>query len=213
MVSDTGLVKKEDSNKILSQSNDKDGYKCVRLNTDKSYSVRVHRLVAMAFLENPDNLPVVNHKNEIKYDNRVENLEWCTVRYNARYSCCRPVLQLDLDGNVICEFECGRDASEMLGIAASHIQDCCANKPHHKTYKGYQWVYKDEYDPNKDYKIQVPMPNRGRKVAQCDLDWNVIEVFNSCSEAARQTGVNKTCISDCCRKPTWTSHGYHWKYI
>ena len=45
----------------------------------------VHRLVAQAFIPNPNNLPCINHKNEIPYDNRVDNLEWCTVLYNNTY--------------------------------------------------------------------------------------------------------------------------------
>ena len=62
------------------------GYRCVMLTENgvqKRYSV--HRLVAEAFIPNPDNFPCVNHKNEVKNDNRVENLEWCDVKYNNSY--------------------------------------------------------------------------------------------------------------------------------
>ena len=74
------------ASKIIRESFDKDGYKIAHLHKDgKSTSVRVHRLVAEAFIPNPDNLPDVNHKNEDKIDNRVENLEWCTREYNVNY--------------------------------------------------------------------------------------------------------------------------------
>ena len=72
--------------KILKQGTRKDGYKNTALSKDgklKTYSV--HRLVAAAFLDNPNNYPCVNHKDEQKYNNYVENLEWCTSKYNCNY--------------------------------------------------------------------------------------------------------------------------------
>lgn len=63
-----------------------DGYRCLTLYLDKKkYHKRICRLVAETFISNPNNLPVVNHKNSIRSDDRVENLEWCTVAYNAEH--------------------------------------------------------------------------------------------------------------------------------
>lgn len=74
------------ASKIVKVYLDKDGYKLAHLYKEgKSVTFRVHRLVAEAFIPNPDNLPDVNHKNEDKSDNRVENLEWCTRAYNVNY--------------------------------------------------------------------------------------------------------------------------------
>lgn len=73
--------------KILNIRATRGGYSLANLNKDgkqKSYSV--HRLVAEAFLPNPENLPQVNHKDENKANNAVENLEWCTCQYNTQYS-------------------------------------------------------------------------------------------------------------------------------
>ena len=73
--------------KELSQHKHTNGYMMVNLTKDgKCKSVRVHRLVAEAFLPNENNLPVVNHKDENRTNNRVENLEWCTQRYNFMYN-------------------------------------------------------------------------------------------------------------------------------
>ena len=68
----------------IAQQTDRKGYKRVGLSNRKSY--RVHRLVARAYIPNPHGYEQVNHKNEIKDDNRVENLEWCTNDYNKKYS-------------------------------------------------------------------------------------------------------------------------------
>lgn len=72
--------------KILSLQDDRQGYKYVNLyKNSKPHTIKVHRLVAIHFIENPDNKPCVNHKDENKANNRVENLEWCTVAYNNCY--------------------------------------------------------------------------------------------------------------------------------
>ena len=86
-VSNTGKIFSVVTNRELSVIQKKDGYTCISL-CDKDHNkkqYRIHQLVAKAFIPNPNNLPMINHKNEIKNDNRVENLEWCTAQYNTSY--------------------------------------------------------------------------------------------------------------------------------
>ena len=72
--------------KVLSPGKDKDGYLSVVLSCNgKLHLKKIHRLVAEAFIPNPDNLPQVNHKDEDKTNNRVDNLEWCNRKYNCNY--------------------------------------------------------------------------------------------------------------------------------
>lgn len=89
-VSDTGLVKTfkgRNPGAIKSQNNHHQGYKRLQLCVDDiKIGVTVHRLVAAAFIENPEKLKYVNHKNGIKHDNRVENLEWCSSGDNQRHA-------------------------------------------------------------------------------------------------------------------------------
>jgi hypothetical protein len=72
--------------KILKQHFDKDGYVKVYLcKNSKVKFLSVHRLIAQAFIPNPDELPQINHKDENKANNKIENLEWCTCKYNINY--------------------------------------------------------------------------------------------------------------------------------
>ena len=85
-VSNLGRIRNSRTNYILRCFNHRQGYKLVSLCKDKKQkSYLVHRIVAMAFLENPYSLPEVNHKDEIKQNNNVSNLEWCDRLYNANY--------------------------------------------------------------------------------------------------------------------------------
>lgn len=126
------------------------GYKKAKLrngdSTSKMFSV--HRLVAQAFIPNPQNLPQVNHKDENKFNNNVENLEWCTAKYNTNYgtgvercskSRFKKVAQCSLDGKLIMEWGSIKEIVETLGISYSRISQACNGKT--KTSNGYIWKF------------------------------------------------------------------------
>lgn len=142
-VSNLGNVRQT---RILKQWNHDKGYLCVNIKGKHKY---VHRLVAQAFLDNPNNLPAVNHKDEVKNNNKVSNLEWISIKDNNCYGTVLkrrsktrslPVLQISLDGEVVKEWESAREIQRVLGISNVCINQCCLGKI--KKSHGYYWRYK-----------------------------------------------------------------------
>ena len=142
--------------KIVLPYLDRNGYERICLSMqgkDKHY--RIHQLVAKAFIPNPNNYPQINHIDEDKTNNRVDNLEWCTQAYNNKYGtrgqrigitnhngkgAKRSVLQYDLDGNFIRRWKSMQDAADnLLGVSVPKICACCrGNRTHHR---GFIWKY------------------------------------------------------------------------
>ena len=139
-VSNLGRVRRD--GRILKPSKNKKGYLLVSLfKNGTKKNARIHRLVAQSFIPNPQNLPQINHKDEDKTNNAVENLEWCDSKYNNNYSLSKPVLQYSKEGNFIKEWPSMMKVERELGIHNSSISMCCLEKL--KSAGGFIWKYKN----------------------------------------------------------------------
>ena len=161
-ISNFGNVRNGTKNLKTSHSR---GYPTVTLcNNCYRKTVRVHRLVAMAFVENRFNLPCINHKDGNKENNNFNNLEWCTQKQNMQHawdnklitftvtmrkSVTRTILKESVkqrqkvkclkDGVVIAVYESACEAARQIKGSQPHISDCCNGK--RNTHKGYVWKW------------------------------------------------------------------------
>lgn len=156
MIGSCGNVFSLLSNKILKPCKNNRGYLKVGLYKErKIYKFTLHRLVAMAFIPNPNNLPQINHKDEDKTNNCIFNLEWCDNEYNMNYGTRnkrlsqimkgntnqikRPVEQYTINGEYIKKYDSLKEAEKETNIDATHIGKCCRGM--FKQMGGYKWKY------------------------------------------------------------------------
>ena len=167
-VSNLGRVKslgndKNRKEKILKPRNNGQGYLFVGLSKEGSRKLyTIHRLVLMAFspVENSESLQV-NHRNECKTDNRLENLEWCTCKYNNTYNGKHKrvgekesisIAQLTQDGKFIKAWKSSMAAAREGGYNQGNINSCC--KGRQKTHGGFRWCYLYSYIGQIDTRIK-----------------------------------------------------------
>ena len=206
----------------------------VSLNKNGKYRIFVlARLVAEAFVENPNPkiYTEVNHLDENPANNRAENLEWCTHKYNCNYGTRIKrikekqniaVLQFTLDGTFVAEYDSMHNAAKDLKADAGHICDCCLGN---RSYAyGYFWRYKDDkkYEIAKEKikcKIEKSRKSRAEKfseralnVVQLDKDGNYIRTFKSSKIAAENIGSHRPNIINCCNGKIKYVKGYRFMY-
>jgi hypothetical protein len=186
MINREGQVKSNLTNKILKAARLKTGYMCVGLRKEgKSYTVRLHRLLAKAFIPNPNNKPHIDHINGVRDDNRLENLRWCTNKENQNFELARinnskalkgrkqssesvekraktlqksigkKVNQYTHDGEFVASYNSFNEAARITGIWEASIRNCCIGK--HQHAGGYIWKFPEVTFENSPQEVELKL--------------------------------------------------------
>lgn len=219
-VSNDGQIRNDNRNTILKQGTEQ-GYKTVGLHINKKLKkCRVHRLVALMWIDNPENKPYVNHIDGNRSNNNINNLEWVTPSENTQHAvqtgllvsaCKRAVKQYDKDGNFIAEYASITDAAQATGSDASKITICCQGR--RITTNGFQWRYSEDYQ---NVTKVNPNPQRAVCVAQIDPQTNeVVAIYPTLHAAAEAVHGTQSAITHVIKgdKGTKTHKGYIWKRV
>lgn len=186
------------------------GYYYMLLKKDgKYYAFGVHRLVAEAFIPNPDNLPEVNHIDENRLNNAVWNLEWCDHYHNIRsgtvlqrISASKPkrrVEQLTLDGKHVAYYESRSAAARAFNRPRANIFFALTGRS--KTAYGYIWKYVDGHIKSRSF----------TDVEQLTLDGQLVATYPNARAAANALGTKYVCIYKALAGINKTAKGYRWR--
>ena len=209
---------------ILKQYLYPNGYMFVRFRLNgKRITLLVHRVIATCFLPNPNNYPVVNHKDNNRANNVVSNLEWCTREYNEAYKKNfgtsqeqikgRPVFAVNLKTGKVLRFKSQSEAARQLDINVSHINAVVKGR---KPTAGGYWFVEDESEITEEKIIEIKdkMKFRGGVIAVNSENGEVFQ-FESQSEAARKLEIDNSNITKVVKSKRYykTAGGFWFCYV
>ena len=199
---------------IMSPQKDMFGYFKVQLHKDGIMKTcKIHRLVAEAFIPNPEHYRCINHKDEVKTNNHVSNLEWCTHKYNSNYGTGKnrgsekrkkKVAQYDLNGKFVATYNSIGDASMQTGLCSNGIGQCCSKNKKYSTVGGFIWKFVTD-----DSQITLPIDKRIVKISQ---QGKLVSLYKNITDAAQQNNILRTSIANCLAGRSLSAGGFKWKY-
>ena len=231
------------SKKLMKKIDNNRGYWIYRCRKDgdnrpqRSHALSAHRAVALAWIPNPNNYPIVNHKDENKRNNYYKNLEWCTYSYNNTYNGIKekgtqkiiskrgiPVFIYDLDGNFVKKTSCINEAKRFLSAGIENNLNSILKKNQNKegflyTCRGYICstiqLTKEEIIKRK-VKIsnlsEYAKENFSKVVYQYDTESNLIKIHQGINQVAKTLGIPITTFRYHCKKQD-IYKGYIWSYV
>ena len=198
-ISNKGNVKNLKTGRILGERYGNHGYRFVNL---KGKEYTVHRLVALAFIPNPNNLPQVNHIDEKKNNNNVSNLEWCSASYNTNYSiykCSCKIKQLTKDSELVKTWESSWQIERETGYDQGNIIKCCRGKI--RSAYGYRWEYANT-ESQRVINRPVIAFKGGKQIGE----------FANARKASEALGLKYLSVYQCLNGRLKSNKGYTFKY-
>lgn len=210
---------------------DTEGYLYFRFSKNGiTKNVRVHQAVLQTFNPNPNPkvYTQINHIDENKENNRLNNLEWCTAKDNINYGqhnkrvsetkrkrIGKQVIQLDNDCNFVKEWDCVAEIADKTNYSRTGIQNCLSGAA--ITCGGYKWIYSDEYNELTEDELfqklnKTKSSIEGRSIVQLDLNYKFIKKWDSVTKAL-ESGYKKNRIYDCLNNRRNKHYGYRWMYL
>lgn len=216
-ITENGKCYNSKTNKYLvGQVNDKNGYRSFYLTLPSGRKKRMyaHRLVALAFLDNPKNKKEVNHKDGNKLNNCIDNLEWVTSSENKQHAIDnelkkhKPVFCFTKNKQLVAKYLSIQTAAGAAKISSELIAQEL-NKEEKTLTGGFYWSYDKVLGKTKNY----PNTGKAKPVNQYDKNGKFIMTYPSTGIAAKAVNGTNSHIGECCRGKVKSYKGFIWKYV
>lgn len=216
-ITENGKCKNQKTNKWLKGQISKNGYLTYQITTNLGKKrLYAHRMVAETYLKGIKGKTEVNHKDGNKLNNNLDNLEWVTSKENKihatdlglRNSVLKKVYCFSEKRELIAEYRSITDASLITGIGKDQLSIAC-NRENKLLCHGFYWSFEND----NNFSIEILESGKSKRVGKYDLKENLIQEYNSLSEAGRDNACSRTHIGECCNGKLKTYKGFIWKFI